>query len=100
MMSLLGSFGGFNFTIIMIPSFLLSFYTPKFYESSIASEMPIKRKARSKTATPARRYSNSTHLTQSDVKKMYSEAEAQMGKQSTSSWRILCCQCSYFTCGK
>ena len=43
-MNLLANFGGFNFAITMIPGFLLSFYTHKFLESSIAHEMPYKRK--------------------------------------------------------
>ena len=43
LMTLFGDIGGFQGVIFMIPAFLLSFYTPKMFEVSLLSEMPVKR---------------------------------------------------------
>ena len=42
-MVLIGDIGGFQGAIVLIPAFLLSFYTPKMYEASLLSDMPIKK---------------------------------------------------------
>ena len=44
LMTLVGDIGGFQGAVIMLPAFLMSLYTPKMFEVSIASEMPIKKK--------------------------------------------------------
>ena len=38
---LLGDFGGFQGAVILIPSFLMSFYSAKMFERSLATGMPI-----------------------------------------------------------
>ena len=43
-MTLVGDIGGFQGAIILLPAFLMSFYSPKRFEASIASEMPVKKK--------------------------------------------------------
>ena len=41
LMMLAGDLGGFNSAVALIPSFLLSFYTPKMLQTSIASKTPV-----------------------------------------------------------
>ena len=41
LMMLVGDLGGFNSAVALIPSFLLSFYTPKMLQKSIASKTPV-----------------------------------------------------------
>ena len=43
LMTLIGDIGGFQGAIFMIPAFLLSFYTPKMFEASLLSDMPVKK---------------------------------------------------------
>ena len=43
LMVLIGDIGGFQGAIVLIPAFFLSFYTPKMYEASLLSDMPIKK---------------------------------------------------------
>ena len=42
-MTLIGDIGGFQGAIFMIPAFILSFYTPKMFEASLLSDMPVKK---------------------------------------------------------
>ena len=44
-----GDFGGFNGALFMFPAFLMSFYTPRMFQSAVYSEMPV-RKHRAKPA--------------------------------------------------
>ena len=44
LMTLIGDIGGFQGAIIILPAFLLSFYTPKMFEAQLLSEMPIKKR--------------------------------------------------------
>ena len=44
----IGDFGGFNGAIIMFPAFFISFYTVRMYETSIYSELPVKKKKKPK----------------------------------------------------
>lgn len=39
----IGDIGGFNGAIIMFPAFFVSKYTVKMYETSIYSELPVKK---------------------------------------------------------
>ena len=41
-MSLLGDFGGFNGTMIMIPSYLMSYFSFIMYKWAITDEIPVK----------------------------------------------------------
>ena len=44
LMTLVEDIGGFQGAIILLPAFLMSFYSPKMFEASIASRMPVKKK--------------------------------------------------------
>lgn len=43
LMTLIGDIGGFQGAIIILPTFLLSFYAPKMFEAQLLSEMPVKK---------------------------------------------------------
>ena len=43
LLTLISDIGGFQGVIYMFPAFLLSFYTPKMFEVSLLSDMPVKR---------------------------------------------------------
>ena len=45
-MTLLGDFGGFNGSMVMIPTFLMSYISSIMYKLAITEDMPIKRKGR------------------------------------------------------
>ena len=47
-MDLVRQYGALNASIIKIPAFLLSFYTPKFLASSKANDMPLANEKRGK----------------------------------------------------
>jgi len=44
--TVLGDVGGFNGAIVILPSFLMSFYSQQMYNKSVAAETPIRRPAR------------------------------------------------------
>ena len=43
-MDLLGEFGGYNGSLLMICSFFVSFYSAKMYSSSVANQLPYRNK--------------------------------------------------------
>ena len=50
LMTLLGDFGGFNGSMVMIPTFLMSYISSIMYKLAITVDMPIKKKGRSQNA--------------------------------------------------
>lgn len=54
LMTLIGDIGGFQGAVFMFPAFLLSFYTPKMFEASLLSEMPIKKRKKHRRRTQNR----------------------------------------------
>ena len=45
-MTLLGDFGGFNGSMIMLPMFIMSHFSAIMYKFAITKELPIKKKDR------------------------------------------------------
>ena len=43
---MLGDLGGFNSAIILLPSYIMSFYSSRMYEQSVFNEVPKKKKAK------------------------------------------------------
>ena len=54
-MTLIGDIGGFQGAIFMVPAFILSFYTPKMFEASLLSDMPVKRTKKQRRRNRGRR---------------------------------------------
>ena len=52
LMVLISDIGGSQEAIILIPTFFLSFYTPKMYEASVLSDMPSKKPKKEKKPGP------------------------------------------------
>ena len=46
--TLLGDVGGFNGAIIIFPTYLMSWYASRMFVSSIAADMPMKKKKKHK----------------------------------------------------
>ena len=42
--TLIGDVGGFNGAIIILPAFLMSFYSERMFQSAIAKEVPVRKK--------------------------------------------------------
>ena len=43
-MTLIGDVGGFNSAIILFPTFIMSFFSSRIFDSSVYSDMPKKKK--------------------------------------------------------
>ena len=46
--TLLGDLGGFNAAIIIFPSYVMSFYSERMFQSALAGEVPIRKRKRNK----------------------------------------------------
>ena len=42
-MTLIGDVGGFNAAIILLPAYVMSYYSARMYEESISQEIPVRR---------------------------------------------------------
>ena len=47
-MKLIGDVGGFNSAIILFPTFIMSFFSSRIFNSSVYSDMPKKKKHKKK----------------------------------------------------
>ena len=46
-LTLIGDLGGFQGAIVLLPSFLMSFYSAKMFEASVAAKMPVRKRSHS-----------------------------------------------------
>ena len=53
-LTLIGDIGGFNGAIIILPTYLMSFYSSRMYQASVYSEMPVRSRKKRRETRPDR----------------------------------------------
>ena len=87
-MTLIGDVGGFNGAMVLLPTYLLSYFSFVMYKWTITEEMPVKKKDNTPTRTnplQAKLQDNRVQtINQHDVNCL--KREAKLISQPTTSW--------------
>ena len=92
-LQLLGDFGGFYGAIVMAPSFILSFYSPKMFDSDLISTVPSQ-KSQSKNKVKSQvKAGTFDKLTERHVQSILSSQYSGIEYIKISFWKTICYCC-------